>query len=49
MRKKWTPEKIALLRALYPSTDTHEVAAKIGMTHRACMVKACELKIKKRR
>lgn len=46
---KWTPEKIALLRALYPSTDTHEVAAKTGMTHRACMVKACELKIKKRR
>lgn len=47
MAKKWTPEKIATLRALYPTTDTHEVAALVGMSHRACMVKACELKIKK--
>ena len=49
MRGKWTPDKIAKLRALYPNTDTHEVAALVGMTHRACMVKACELKIKKER
>ena len=47
MRKKWTPGKIATLRALYPTTDTHEVAAALGMSHRACLVKACELKIKK--
>lgn len=49
MRGKWTPAKIAKLRVLYPNTDTHEVAATLGMTHRACMVKACELKIKKER
>lgn len=49
MSRKWTPAKIATLRALYPNTDTHEVAAATGMTHRACMVKACELKIKKER
>lgn len=49
MRGKWTPIKVAKLRELYPNTDTHEVAALIGMTHRACMVKACELKIKKER
>ena len=30
MRKKWTPGKIATLRALYPTTDTHEVAAAQG-------------------
>ena len=49
MSRKWTPAKIATLRELCPNTDTHEIAAALGVTHRACMVKACELGVKKRR
>jgi len=45
---RWTPERIALLRARYPVCDTAEVAAALGCTERAVRIKACELKVKKR-
>lgn len=45
--KHWTTRQIQILRDEYPNTDTRELVAKLGFSHRAIMVKACELKIKK--
>lgn len=45
---RWTPERKALLRALYPDHDTALVAAALGCSERMVRVKACELKVRKK-
>jgi hypothetical protein len=46
-RQKWTPEKIELLKALYPDHYTSDVADRVGMKIKSCYVKANDLQIKK--
>lgn len=46
-RQKWTPEKIDLLKALYPDHYTSYVADCVGMKIRSCYGKANDLQIKK--
>ena len=46
---QWTEERKALLRAMYPGHDTAVVARRLGCTERAVRVKACELKVRKRK
>lgn len=46
---KWTDDQIGVLRAMYPTCDTAEVANLLGRTRRACMLKACQLGISKTR
>lgn len=38
-----------MLRNMYPTQDTIDVARALGRSRRACMIKACELGIKKTR
>ena len=45
--KRWTEQQIQALRDEYPSTDTYDLVTKLGFSHRAIMVKASELKVKK--
>lgn len=44
---KWTNKDEATLRALYPVTDTAEVARLLGRSERACRVRAYQLGIRK--
>ena len=49
VHKKWTPEKIKMLRKYYPDLQAKEVASKIDMSVSSIWNKAQELKLRKSR
>lgn len=46
-RRKWAAEELEAVRKMYPSTDTTELAKKLGRTERSVYMRAYELGVKK--